>query len=121
MAKKLQGSTRRFGARYGIKVRNNIEKIESQQKAKQKCPICLKVGGTVRLATGIFVCKKCNNKFTSKAYFIGKAITTKTTKNKVVIDLDEIVEVKEKEEVSKYKEAVIETDSYQQPTLEEEA
>lgn len=92
---KKKGTTRRFGARYGIKVRENIEKVEALQKAKQKCPYCKYVGGIRRLAAGIFICKKCENKFTGKAYFIGKVAATQATEDDLVIDLDKTLEKKD--------------------------
>ena len=66
MTKKV-GTSGRFGARYGRKIRNKICKIEAKQKAKQKCPYCgvLKVK---RVSMGIYSCGKCDSKFTGRAY-----------------------------------------------------
>jgi large subunit ribosomal protein L37Ae len=69
MTKKVK-SAGRFGARYGRRTRQKIVDIEQKQKAKQQCPYCSKIGGIKRLAAGIFQCKKCNSKFTGKAYYI---------------------------------------------------
>ncbi len=62
-----KGPAGRFGARYGIKTRRKIDRIESRQKAKHKCPYCdeLKVK---RVSLGIYQCKKCEAKFTGGAY-----------------------------------------------------
>ena len=67
------GSAKRFGARYGTKTKHQFAKIEKEQRKKHKCPYCnnLKVK---RIAVGIWQCRKCNSKFTGKAYSIAKAI-----------------------------------------------
>lgn len=70
MATKKVKSTGRFGARYGIKLRKRVREIEAHQKKKQTCPYCGKVGSVVRLSFGVWNCKKCGNKFTSKAYMV---------------------------------------------------
>lgn len=68
MGKKTR-SAGRFGSRYGLTIRQKVANIESKQRKKQKCPYCQRL--TIkRIATGIYSCKKCNNKFTGKAYEI---------------------------------------------------
>jgi large subunit ribosomal protein L37Ae len=64
---------KRFGARYGSKVKHKFGKIEALQKEKHKCPYC-NAPKTKRIAAGIWYCKKCNSKFTGKAYSIKKSI-----------------------------------------------
>lgn len=61
------GSAGRFGARYGTKIRKQVAKVEARQNAKTICPIC-KLGKIKRIACGIYICNKCNNKMTGKAY-----------------------------------------------------
>ncbi|MBL7056208.1 50S ribosomal protein L37ae [Candidatus Woesearchaeota archaeon] len=65
------GSARRFGARYGTKPKYKFAKIEKEQRKRHKCPYChaLQVR---RIALGIWTCKKCEVKFTGKAYTISK-------------------------------------------------
>jgi len=64
---KKVGSTGRFGARYGLKLRYKVKDVEVLQKIKHKCPFCEKL--TVkRLSKGIWLCKHCNSKFAGKAY-----------------------------------------------------
>lgn len=70
MATKKVKSTGRFGARYGIKLRKRVREIEEQQKSKQTCPYCNKKGSVKRLSFGVWECKKCGSKFTSKAYMV---------------------------------------------------
>ncbi len=65
---KRLGSTGRFGVRYGKKIKRKVLEIEKRQYQKQKCPYCNKLQ-VDRIASGIFTCKKCNSKFTGKAYW----------------------------------------------------
>ncbi len=68
------GSAKRFGSRYGAKPKHKFAKIEKEQRKKHRCPYCsqLKVK---RVAVGIWHCRKCDSKFTGKAYTIAKAIS----------------------------------------------
>jgi large subunit ribosomal protein L37Ae len=66
--KKL-GSVKRFGPRYGRRVKYRLAKIEAVQRAKHVCPYC-KAKKVKRIAAGIWQCRKCNAKFTGKAYSI---------------------------------------------------
>lgn len=66
MVKKI--TTKKFGAKYGISVRQKYAGIESKQRKKQKCPFCKKTAK--RLAAGIWKCQKCGKKFASGAYYI---------------------------------------------------
>ncbi|HLD00654.1 MAG TPA: 50S ribosomal protein L37ae [Candidatus Nanoarchaeia archaeon] len=59
--------TKRFGPRYGRKTKKKFAQIEIQQRTKHKCPFCNKTS-VKRLAMGIWVCSKCNQKFAGKAY-----------------------------------------------------
>lgn len=77
MAKKATySSTKRFGPRYGKKLRERFGAIEVQQRKKHKCPYC-RYDKVTRVATGIWQCSKCNNKFTSKAYTVTKPVQIK--------------------------------------------
>ncbi|HIH14269.1 MAG TPA: 50S ribosomal protein L37ae [Nanoarchaeota archaeon] len=67
MKTKKVGSTGRFGARYGLRIRKQVLDIERNQRQKQKCPFCLKF--TVkRLSKGIWECGHCSIKFAGRAY-----------------------------------------------------
>ena len=70
------GSVKRFGARYGRKLKIKFSKIEAEQRKLHKCPYCNKTA-VKRVAVGIWNCRKCNAKFTGKAYSITKKIITK--------------------------------------------
>ena len=67
VAAKNYGSVKRFGARYGRKSKHKFAKIEKEQRRLHKCPYCNKEG-VIRLALGIWQCRKCNVKFAGKAY-----------------------------------------------------
>ncbi|MFH1589338.1 MAG: 50S ribosomal protein L37ae [archaeon] len=72
MAKKaIYGSVKRFGSRYGKRLRDRFGAIETEQRKKHKCPFC-NYEQVRREAIGIWKCKKCNVKFTSRAYTVSK-------------------------------------------------
>lgn len=68
------GSVKRFGVRYGRKLKERFGKVEMEQRKKQKCPYCSAVR-VKRIALGIWNCRKCGAKFTGKAYSVSKKIT----------------------------------------------
>ena len=70
------GSVKRFGARYGRKPKLKFSKIETEQRKLHKCPYCNKIA-VKRLSMGIWNCRKCNAKFTGKAYSVSKIIIPK--------------------------------------------
>ena len=72
------GSVKRFGARYGRKLKLKFSKIETEQRKLHKCPYCNKTA-VKRVAVGIWHCRKCNATFTGKAYSVSKKILTKET------------------------------------------
>ena len=71
MAKKTLGSSKRLGARYGLRIKRRLDKVEKVQKGKHKCPFCNSLS-VKRLSYGIWECSKCGSKFTSKAYSVAK-------------------------------------------------
>ncbi|MEA2037664.1 MAG: 50S ribosomal protein L37ae [Nanoarchaeota archaeon] len=79
------GSTKRFGARYGRKLKERFGKIEREQRKKQKCPYCSAIK-VKRIAVGIWECGKCDAKFTGKAYTVSKKGLT----NEEVVDEKEV-------------------------------
>ncbi len=64
---KKVGPSGRFGTRYGKGVKKRIVEIERVQKKKHVCPQCLKPG-MKRVASGIWLCRKCGLKMAGKAY-----------------------------------------------------
>jgi len=68
---KVYGSTKRFGARYGISLKKRFGAIEKVQRSKQKCPYCHAIR-VKRISAGIWNCRKCGAKFTGRAYSLVK-------------------------------------------------
>jgi len=67
MAQAKKTSTKRFGARYGRRLKDKLAPIEEASRKTYKCPYCSKT--TVnRIASGIWECSKCDAKFASRAY-----------------------------------------------------
>ncbi len=60
-------SAARFGARYGLKIKREVAKIEKLSRAKHECPNCFKKS-LKREAAGIWVCKSCGYKMAGGAY-----------------------------------------------------
>ena len=84
------GPAKRFGPRYGRTVKFKLAKIEKQQRKPQICPYC-DMPKAKRISAGIYECKKCNSKFTGRAYFLKK-------KAPVIIKPEEVEEKKEEAE-----------------------
>jgi large subunit ribosomal protein L37Ae len=84
------GPAKRFGPRYGRTVKFKLAKIEKQQRKPQICPYC-DMPKAKRISAGIYECKKCNSKFTGRAYFLKK-------KAPVIIQPEEAEEKKEEAE-----------------------
>ena len=76
------GSVKRFGARYGRKLKLKFSTIEAEQRKLHKCPYYSKIA-VKRVAVGIWKCRKCNAKFAGKAYSISKKITPKEAEDTV--------------------------------------
>ena len=120
---KSVASGKRFGARYGRKVRHTFSKIEAEQRKAHKCPYCHEQKVT-RLAVGIWTCKKCNSKFTGRAYTIPKKVIIKeevSKREEVEIEEEKTEETEDEEKPQKYKEIKAESDEVEeQPELEDE-
>ncbi len=80
------GSAKRFGARYGRTVKHRLAKVEKEQRKKHKCPYCAK-SSVKRVFVGVWYCKSCGVKFTSRAYTVSK--------RKLTLKKEEITEIKE--------------------------
>jgi large subunit ribosomal protein L37Ae len=64
---KKVGSTGRFGARYGAKLRRRVLDIERRRKEPHRCPSCA-TRALQRKAVGLWTCKKCGLLFAGGAY-----------------------------------------------------
>jgi len=74
--KKKLKSIKRFGARYGRRVKHKLAEVEAIQRGEHICPYC-RAPKAKRLAVGIWKCAKCGAKFTGKAYSVKKEIKVK--------------------------------------------
>ena len=90
-------STKRFGTRYGARLKKKFAEIESQQKMTYPCPYCTYIK-VKRVSMGVWQCKKCESKFSSKAYSVGKV------EIKVGKEQGEVVPKKEYKSLNKKKE-----------------
>lgn len=61
------GSSGRFGARYGVVIRNRVKNIEKTQKMTHECPVCHHTS-VRRESSGIWYCRHCGVKFAASAY-----------------------------------------------------
>ena len=66
--KKKAGSVARYGPRYGVKIRRQVQEIEKKQKVKHPCPNCNQKS-VKRVGSGIWLCSRCGVKFAGGAYF----------------------------------------------------
>ena len=64
---KKVGSVARFGARYGVKVRRQVQEVEKKQRIKHQCPNCCHKA-VKRVGSGIWQCGHCGVKFAGGAY-----------------------------------------------------
>lgn len=67
-------AAKRYGARYGPRIKNKVVEIELSSRGWHKCPYCSREQ-VKRVVAGIFECRKCDKRFTGKAYMpVKKAI-----------------------------------------------
>jgi large subunit ribosomal protein L37Ae len=64
---KSVGVTGRFGPRYGVSVRRRIREVEEGLRTPHVCPNC-QAKKVKRVSAGIWICRKCNLKFSGGAY-----------------------------------------------------
>ena len=64
---KKVGSTGRFGARYGAKLRRRVLDIEKKRNEPHRCPSCA-TRALKRKAAGLWTCNKCGLLFAGGAY-----------------------------------------------------
>ena len=116
---KTLGTAKRFGPRYGRTVKEKLAKIERELRKKHKCPYCNHTA-VKRVAVGIWFCRKCNQKFTGKAYSpIKRIIVKEKAKEEVIEEIPEEELTKGAEASPTKKEARKEQSSFvsQEPTV----
>ena len=74
---KKVGTAGRFSSRYGVGVRKRVVAVENKMERHITCPFC-GFAQAKRIAPGLYLCKKCEAKFTGGAYepktLVGKTI-----------------------------------------------
>ena len=94
-SEKKFGSVKRFGPRYGRKIKAKVASVEKFSKQKQVCPYCNR-SAVKRKAVGIWHCFKCDAKFSGPAYYLQKKVAT----GDIVKAEEQIVRLRKKEEAS---------------------
>ena len=108
-------SIKRFGARYGRRLKYKFAQVEALHRQTYKCPYC-SYTNVKRVARGIWQCSKCNAKFASKAYTITKKKTAKELAREMAVTAGAAEEtaaarpsekeMKEDEEISEMNEGI---------------
>jgi len=95
---KKVGTAGRFGARYGVRIRKRLLRVENKAKESYACPFC-GFDRIKREAAGLFFCTKCGAKFTGGAYvpetLIGKSIRKMVSQRTFLADVEALTKVKE--------------------------
>lgn len=81
-ATRTYGSVKRYGVRYGTKLKGKIGKIEAERRASTKCPYC-HYEKVKRESAGIWECLKCKARFTGKAYVPGGKVSIKASESEM--------------------------------------
>lgn len=63
----MEGSAKRYGSRYGKRIRNKISAMEKEEKDGHECPECGS-NSLKREGSGIWVCEKCGKKISGGAW-----------------------------------------------------
>ncbi|BBG24414.1 50S ribosomal protein L37ae [Sulfuracidifex tepidarius] len=58
----------RFGPKYGASLRKSWNAIMEKRYEDHQCPYCKTTGSVKRVASGIWICKKCGTKWAGLAY-----------------------------------------------------
>jgi len=121
MAEAKLKSIRRFGSRYGRTPKKMFGKIEQIQRALHKCPFCKNVK-VKRESAGIWQCRKCDKKFTGKAYTLSKTKRkVDATEEKMIIEDDfDLEEEMEAQTVVPEKGQELKSEEEQEDTTESE-
>ena len=87
-------SSKRFGSRYGNRIRKNVDEAENRD---EECPEC--EADLERNAAGIWQCSKCDRKFTGGSYKFDTGAQERLQKALELEDgVEELEEAKEKVE-----------------------
>ncbi|MFB6181218.1 MAG: 50S ribosomal protein L37ae [Candidatus Nanohalobium sp.] len=87
-------SAKRFGSRYGSRIRENVDEAEDREDIE--CPECGS-GKIERNAAGVWECRKCGEKTAGGAYQL-KTGAEDMTKKALELDEEELEELEEAKE-----------------------
>jgi large subunit ribosomal protein L37Ae len=87
---KKVGSSGRYGARYGVRIRKRVADVERQSKGRHECPKCKSVA-LGRTASGIWECRHCGAKIASSSYMP----TTPAAVRREVTEVQAIAKIQE--------------------------
>ena len=90
-------SAKRFGTRYGKKLKLIVAHIEAESRKLHKCPYC-KYTKVKRISAGIWHCRKCHATFTGKAYSVEKKVTFEKGAAEIPVEQEKIGEENEADE-----------------------
>ncbi|HVO77965.1 MAG TPA: 50S ribosomal protein L37ae [Methanomassiliicoccales archaeon] len=86
------GSSGRFGARYGVVVRNLTRDIEKAERTKYECPSCHHAS-VRRVASGIWECRHCDTKYAAASYSpVSKRLTTRGEEKEEKVEEEKVAE-----------------------------
>ncbi len=84
-------SAKRYGVRYGRRLRDKVGKVEKERQDTNVCPYCRYTKKLKRLSAGIWKCTKCKTQFTGRAYYVGSRVVIASTEG----DEDKIQQIEE--------------------------
>jgi large subunit ribosomal protein L37Ae len=88
----------RFKSRYGVGIRKRVVAVEGKKRLDVPCPFC-GFSKIKRVAPGLFVCNKCDAKFTGGAYepqtLIGKTINKMVSQKSFINDAEQLIKASE--------------------------
>jgi large subunit ribosomal protein L37Ae len=95
---KKVGTAGRFSSRYGVGVRKRVVAVENKMERHITCPFC-GFAQAKRIAPGLYLCKKCEAKFTGGAYepktLVGKTISKMVSQKQFAASAQVLETVKE--------------------------
>ncbi|MFA6268249.1 MAG: 50S ribosomal protein L37ae [archaeon] len=95
---KKVGMTGRYHARYGVGIKKRVLAVAKKMNKNDPCPFC-GFSKVTRPAPGLFLCKKCDAKFTGGAYepqtLIGKTIKKMITQKQFLAGAEVLAKAQE--------------------------
>jgi large subunit ribosomal protein L37Ae len=110
----------RFGARYGVGIKQRVVEVEKKQRILHECPKC-GFKRAKRISTGLYECRKCNTVFTGGAYYpqtttgrlVAKAVKQRAFKEAA----EELLKLREEEKAIEMNEEKNQTEPKEETTV----